>query len=70
METQFSLLDYDLTERERVKVRIFGKVIDEKYTQMLIAWTDLNLVYVIALDKVQKGKSLSIEEFKSLERKN
>ncbi|HWQ63072.1 MAG TPA: RNA-binding domain-containing protein [Methanospirillum sp.] len=33
----FPMPDYDLTEQDRVKVRIYGKVIDEKYTQMLIA---------------------------------
>ena len=65
----FPMPDYDLSERERVKVRIFGKVIDEKYTQMLITRTDLLLPDVIALDKVQKGKSLLDEEFKSLKKK-
>lgn len=62
----FPMPDYDLTEPGRVKVRIIGKVIDEKYTQLLIAKADLSLLDVIALDKVQKGKELSAEEFKSL----
>ena len=58
--------DYDLGEPERVKVWIIGKIIDENYTRMLIARTDLDLMDVIALDKVQKGKPFSEEEFKSL----
>ncbi len=62
----FPLPDYDLSESGRVKVRVSGKVIDEKYTRMLLARTDLDLFDVIALDKVQKGRSLTDEEFKSL----
>ena len=55
-ERYFPMPDYDLSEPERVKVRIIGKVLDEKYTRMLMARTDLDLLDVIALDKVQKGK--------------
>lgn len=65
----FPMPDYDLSEPHRVKVRIMGKVIDEKYTRMLMARTDLDLLDVIALDKVQKGKILSEEEFQSLKGK-
>ena len=35
--------DYDLSEPERVKVRIIGKVIDEKYTRMLKSRPNLDL---------------------------
>ena len=65
-QRNFPMPDYDLSERNRVKVRITGKVIDEKYTRMLRTRTDLDLMDVIALDKVQKGKAISEEEFKSL----
>lgn len=68
-ERNFPMPDYDLSEPGRVKVKIFGKVIDEKYTRMLINRTDLDLIDVIALDKVQKGKLLSEKEFKSLRSK-
>lgn len=68
-DRNFPMPDYDLSERNRVKVRIIGKIIDEKYTQMLMARIDLNLLDVIALDKVQKGKPLSEEEFRSLKGK-
>jgi ATP-dependent DNA helicase RecG len=44
-------------------------VIDEKYTRMLMAKADLDLWDVIALDKVQKGKPISEEEFRSLKAK-
>ncbi len=65
-QRNFPMPDYDLSERGRVKVRIAGEVIDEKYTRMLMARTDLGLLDVIALDKVQKGRPISDGEFRSL----
>jgi len=68
-ERNFPMPDYDLGESGRVKVRIIGRVLDENYTRMLIAKEDLTLMDVIALDKVQKGKSLSEEEYRRLKAK-
>jgi ATP-dependent DNA helicase RecG len=68
-QRNFPMPDYLLSERNRVKVRIIGEVIDEKYTRMLMARTDLDLLDVIALDKVQKGKAISEDEFRSLKGK-
>lgn len=65
----FPMPDYDLTEAEKVKVRITGKVLDENYTRILIAQTDLGLWDVIALDRVQKRLSITEEQFKSLKQK-
>ncbi len=65
-QRSFPLPEYDLSEPQKVSVRIFGKVIDERYTQLLLSRSDLELMDVIALDKVQKGKPLSNTEFKSL----
>jgi ATP-dependent DNA helicase RecG len=65
----FPMPDYDLAAGEEVQVQIIGKVIDEKYTRMLMAKADLDLWDVIALDKVQKGKPISVEEFWSLKAK-
>ena len=65
-QRNFPMPDYELDEPGRVRVRLIGKVIDEKYTWMLADRTDLNLMDVIALDKVQKGKALSDDEFRSL----
>jgi len=64
----FPLPDYDLGEPERVKVRLFGKVLDENYTRLLIKRTRLDLLDVIALDKVQKKRSLTEKEFKSIKK--
>jgi ATP-dependent DNA helicase RecG len=68
-QRNFPMPDYDLSEQERVKVRVIGEVIDDKYTRMLMARTDLDLLDVIALDKVQKGKPISEDEFRSLKAK-
>jgi ATP-dependent DNA helicase RecG len=68
-QRNFPMPDFDLSEPHRVKVWIIGRVIDERYTRMLMARTDLDLLEVIALDKVQKGKPLSEEEFRSLKDK-
>ena len=62
----FPLPDYDLSAPERIEVRLFGKVLDENYTRLLVKGTNLDLMDVIALDKVQKKRPLTEEEFKSL----
>jgi ATP-dependent DNA helicase RecG len=69
MQRYFPMPDYDLSEPARVKVRIIGKVIDEKYTRMLMMMPGLTLFDVIALDKVQKGKLLTEDEHKTLKAK-
>ena len=68
-QRNFPMPDYELGEPGRVKVRLIGKVIDEKYTWMLKDRTDLELMDVIALDKVQKRKPLTDEEFRLLKAK-
>jgi ATP-dependent DNA helicase RecG len=68
-QRNFPMPDFDLGDPGRVKVRIIGKVIDEKYTRMLMARTDLDLMDVIALDKVQKQKPITDDESKSLKEK-
>ena len=65
-ERFFPLPDFDLKEPGRVQVRLTGKILDEKYTRMLIEKVDLDLDTVIALDKVQKKRPLSNGEFKRL----
>ncbi|MCU0719339.1 MAG: hypothetical protein MUC83_06530 [Pirellula sp.] len=57
---------YDLTEPERVKVRLIGQILDPNYTRMLMSQTNLDLLDVIALDKVQKKQNIGDSELKSL----
>ncbi len=67
-ERSFPMPDYDLTEPSRVKVRIIGKILDERYTHLLMARTDLDLMTVIALDRVQKGHEIEEGEFRYLKK--
>ena len=53
-EKYFPLPDYDLTEKNRVKVTLYGKIIDENYSKLLFKKANLNIDQVILLDKVQK----------------
>lgn len=69
-ERFFPLPDYDLSDPQRVKVKLFGKILDENYTRALIRRTSLNLIEVIALDKVQKGKAITETEAKLLKKQN
>lgn len=65
----FPMPDYDFSEENIVKVTIPGRIINQKYTRILIQHKDLDLMDVIALDKVQKGQTLSSEERSSLKAK-
>ncbi|MDP3396427.1 MAG: putative DNA binding domain-containing protein [Methanoregula sp.] len=68
-ERNFPLPDYNLSVAGKVSVRLTGKIIDPKYTRMLVRRKDLDMPDVIALDKVQKGQRLSEPEFASLKSK-
>src|SRR3989304_7017503 len=66
MKRYFPMPDYDLSEPNKVVVKIQGQVLDEKYTRLLMERTDLDLWTVILLDKVQKRIRISREEYKKL----
>ena len=70
-ERNFPLPDFDLLSGyDKVNVKIIGRVLDSKYTRMLIKYKDLAMRDVIALDKVQKGYRITDNEFRSLKSKN
>ncbi len=58
--------DYDLSDLQRVKVRIIGKILNERFTGMLMSRTGLRLIDVILLDKVQKRLPISEDAYRSL----
>jgi ATP-dependent DNA helicase RecG len=62
----FPMPDYDLSETERVMVRVQGSILDERYTQLLMDRSDLDIWTVILLDKVQKRIRISKSEHKKL----
>lgn len=49
------LPDYDLSDPSHVKFNLYGRVVDEAYTTLLMERGDLPLADVLALDRVQKG---------------
>lgn len=60
-ERFFPLPDYDLSQKNKVEVTLFGREIDEKFTYLLHDNENLDLTTVYLLDQVQKGKKLSKE---------
>ena len=64
----FPLPTYDLSIVNRVRVTVYGKILDKNYTQLLHADTELNMRMVFLLDKVQKKEVISKESFKLLKR--
>jgi len=66
MKRFFPMPDYDLSESNRVVVKIQGQILDEKYTRLLMESTELDLWTVILLDKVQKRIRISREGYKKL----
>ena len=65
-DRSFPLPDYDLDDPGKVVVRLTGRVLDENYTRLLMSQADLDLLDVIALDKVQKKRALDDDTFKRL----
>lgn len=50
----FPMPDYDLSEPQAVKMTLHGALVDPAYSRMLIQKTDLSLLDILALDRVQK----------------
>ena len=58
----FPLPTYDLENPNRVKVTLYGEILNRNYTQLLHSNEALNLQTVFLLDKVQKNQTISKEE--------
>jgi ATP-dependent DNA helicase RecG len=65
-ERFFPMPDYDLTEPERVKVALRGRILDERYTRLLMSRSGLDLALIVLLDKVQKGVRIAGDEARRL----
>lgn len=63
----FPMPEYDLSDN-KVKVTITGKILDEEFARILIKNPSLALEDILLLDKVQKRKSLTDEEYKYLKK--
>ncbi|KAA0977301.1 transcriptional regulator [Paeniglutamicibacter gangotriensis] len=54
----FPLPDYDLGDGMSVKLTVYGNLLDESYTKLLLKETDIPLSDVLALDRVQKARPI------------
>ena len=67
-ERFFPMPSYDLSEPNRVKVTVYGKILDQNYTRLLNADRDLDINTVFLLDKIQKKEPIPQEEYLRLKR--
>lgn len=59
-------IDADMAAKPRVEVAISGKILDAKYTQVLMKRRDLTLSQVVMLDRVQKHRKIPQADAKRL----
>lgn len=64
----FPLPDFDLSEPRRVKVTLYGKVINENYSKLLANRPTITFDEVFLLDRVQKRLMIDKEEHKQLKK--
>lgn len=62
----FPLPSYDLSEPNRVKVTVYGKILDRNYTQLLNVHPDMDIQTVFLLDKIQKKEVIPQEDYNRL----
>ncbi len=62
----FPLPDYDLSDPQAVALSLTGRILDERYTRLLMERTDLDLQQVMLLDRVQKGEKIGRDEHRRL----
>ena len=62
----FPLPDYDLAIPGHVTVSISGRILDERYTRLIMERTGLALEQVVLLDRVQKRKPIGRNEHRQL----
>lgn len=62
----FPLPSYDLDIVNRIRVSVYGKILDKNYTQLLYSNEKLDIQTVFLLDKVQKNETISKASFKTL----
>ena len=62
----FPLPDYDLSDPGQVSVSVTGRILDERYTRLLMERTDLDLAQVMLLDRVQKRLRIGQDEHRRM----
>lgn len=64
----FPLPDFDLQTDDMVRLTIHGRIVDPAYSRLLMQRTGLDLVDVLALDRVQKGLPITDDAIRHLRR--
>ena len=64
----FPLPDYNLSDNEKVELTVYGHVIDEKYSKLLMQRSDLVLDKIILLDRLQKKYPVTEESLIQLKK--
>jgi ATP-dependent DNA helicase RecG len=64
----FPLPEYDFSESDNVSLKIYGHIINENYSQLLIEKADLDLYSTFLLDKVQKNQQLLKDQYQHLKK--
>lgn len=62
----FPLPEYDVSDSNKVKLTIYGKILDENYSNVLFERADLSLSQVMALDRIQKKEKVDAAVVKEL----
>lgn len=62
----FPLPDFDISDPDAVKLTIYGKIVDPSYSRMLMQKTDLSLMEILGLDRIQKKLPVSEETLRHL----
>ena len=60
--------EYDISDPQKVSLKIYGHILDENYTKLLIERADLDLKTTILLDKVQKRQAITKDAFAYLKK--
>lgn len=61
-EKFFPMPDYDLQTANQVSVKVYGKILNERYTYILFEHPELDLETVFLLDQVQKGNGQKLSK--------
>ncbi len=64
----FPLPDYDLSNPEKVELTVYGHVIDENYSKLLMQRNDISLDKIILLDRLQKKHPVTEDSLIRLKR--
>ena len=61
-EKYFPMPDYDLSANNQVSVKIYGKILNDRYTYILFEHPEMDLETVFLLDQVQKGNGKKLSK--------